>query len=179
MQTNAVIKNILGIGSSLIGKLLLVDALENTFNRIEFSKDPNCLVCGSHPQVTRLIDYEQFCQTSIRDRDLLYEEKYMVTPVELKARIKKQQSVRIIDLRDPVELQIINIPEAENVPFHQLTKEMKRWNKEQEIILICHVGFLSSIAQRMLTEAGFNDVKNLKGGLQAWSRDADPTSLMY
>ncbi|MDO9547335.1 MAG: molybdopterin-synthase adenylyltransferase MoeB [Pelolinea sp.] len=179
LQTNEVIKIILGIGSSLIGKLLLVDALENTFKAIELNKDPNCHVCGSHPQVTKLIDYEQFCQTSIRDRDLVFEEKYMVTPAELKARIAQQQSVQIIDLRDPVELQIIKIPEAENVPFHQLTNTMKKWDKEQQIILICHVGFLSSIAQRIMTEAGFKDVKSLKGGLQGWGRDLDPSSIIY
>jgi sulfur-carrier protein adenylyltransferase/sulfurtransferase len=179
LQTNEVIKIILGIGSSLIGKLLLVDALENTFNSIEFNKDPNCLVCGSHPQVTRLIDYEQFCQTSIRDRDFLYEEKYMLTPAELKEKIARQLPVRIIDLRDPVELQIIKIPEAENVPFHQLTNAVKKWDKSQPIILICHVGFLSSIAQRMMTEAGFRDVKSLKGGLQGWGLDLAHSSIIY
>jgi adenylyltransferase/sulfurtransferase len=179
LQTNEVIKIILGIGSSLIGKLLLVDTLENTYNKIGLSKDPNCVVCGSHPQVTKLIDYEQFCRTPIRDRDLIFEKKYMVTLAELKGRIKKKQSTQIIDLRDPVELQITKIREAENVPFCQLSDAMKKWEKEQHIVLVCHTGFLSSIAQRIMTEAGFKDVKSLKGGLQYWDSDEGQKSNKY
>jgi adenylyltransferase/sulfurtransferase len=179
LQTNEVIKFILDIGSPLIGKLLLVESLENNFNLIEFKKDPNCLVCGSRPQVTKLIDYEQFCQMSIRDRDLDYENEHTVSPAELKEKIKQHQPFRLIDLRDPVELQIIKLPQAENVPFQQVSNVMKKWDIEQEIILICHVGFLSSIAQRMLAEAGFKKVKHLKGGLAGWDRDDDPKSIIY
>ena len=179
LQTNEVIKIIVGFGSSLIGKLLLVDALENAFNVIELNKDPNCLVCGHDPEVTKLIDYEQFCHISVRDRDSAFEKNNSITPAELKEKIMQHQPVRLIDLRDPVELQIIKISEAENVPFHRLSDDMKNWNKEQEIILICHVGFLSSIAQRMMTEAGFSAVRNLKGGMSDWGRDVDPSQIIY
>jgi len=179
LQTSEVIKIIVGFGSSLVGKLLLVDALENAFDVIELNKDPNCLVCGSDPEVTKLIDYEQFCHISVRDRDLAFENKNAITPAELKEKIMQHQPVRLIDLRDPVELQIIKISESENVPFHRLSNDMKKWNKEQEIILICHIGFLSSIAQRMMTEAGFSAVRNLKGGMRVWGRDVDPSPIIY
>ncbi len=178
-QANEVIKLILEIGSPLVSKLLLYDSLENSSNIIEVNKAPNCIVCGTDPQITQLIDYEEFCHMSIRDRDLDSGNSHAISPAELKEKIKQHKPMRLIDLRNPVELQILKIPEAENIPFHRLSVEIKEWDKDQEIILICHIGFLSSIAQRMMAQAGFNEVHSLKGGLRAWAKESDSTAVVY
>ena len=178
-QANEVIKLILEIGSPLVSKLLLYDSLDNSSNIIQVNKAPNCIVCGADPKVTQLIDYEEFCHMSIRDRDLESGNGHTISPTEMKEKIEQRQPIRLIDLRDPVELQILKIPEAENIPFHLLSGKIKKWDKDQEIILICHIGFLSSIAQRMMTEAGFNKVQRLKGGLRAWAKESDSTASVY
>ena len=178
-QANEVIKLILDIGSPLVSKLLLYDSLENSSSIIEVNKAPNCIICGTDPQVTQLIDYEEFCHMSIRDRDFESGDGHAISPSEMKEKMEQHQPIRLIDLRDPVELQILKIPEAENIPFHLLSGEIKKWNKDQEIILICHVGFLSSIAQRMMTQAGFKEVQSLKGGLRAWAKESDSTAFVY
>lgn len=179
LQATEVIKLTLGIGSPLISQMILYDALECKMQTIEVPKNPVCKICGSNPEITQLIDYEQFCHMSIRDQDWGSESSHTVTPAELKEKLQQHQPMRLIDLRDPVELQIIQIPGAENIPFHQLTEKMKEWDKNQKIILICHIGFLSDIAQRMLLEAGFIDVQCLKGGIRAWAGESDSPTRVY
>ena len=179
LQATEVIKLVLGIGSPLISQLLLYDALDSTTSKVKLNKNPDCKVCGNHPTVTHLIDYEQFCNMSIRNHEIFEENNHSISAVKLKEKIKSGQTFRLIDIREPVELQISMIPEAENVPFHRLAEEIKKWDKSQPIVLICYIGFLSAVARSMLAVAGFKDVKNLKGGMHAWSREADSLMNIY
>jgi molybdopterin/thiamine biosynthesis adenylyltransferase/rhodanese-related sulfurtransferase len=179
LQATEVVKLILGIGSPLISQLLFYDALESSMRTIKINKNPNCKVCGAHPEITHLIDYEQFCNTSIRDQDLVAEKSHAISATELNEKIQLGQSLRLVDLREPVELEISKIPNSENIPFYRLSHEMKKWDKSQPMVLICHIGFLSAIAQRMLSAAGFKNVKSLKGGMRAWAREADTSSRIY
>jgi adenylyltransferase/sulfurtransferase len=157
-QALEVIKLILGIGSPLVSRLLFYDALETKMDSISVPKNPTCKVCGQTPEITQLIDYEKFCNTPFRDSDLSLEDKYSINPIALKKEISQG---------------------SENVPFHQLSDEMKKWDKSQPIVLICHIGFLSVIARRIMSEGGFTDVKCLKGGIRAWATEVDSSSRLY
>ena len=179
LQATEVIKLILGIGLPLISQLLLYDALESKTYTIKVTKNPACKVCSPNPEITHLIDYEKFCNMSIRDQDLAIENSHTISPADLKEIIMHGQPLRLIDLREAVELQISVIPNSENVPFHRLSDEMKKWDKSQPVVLICHIGFLSAIARRILSEADFTNVKSLKGGMRAWARDTDSSSRIY
>lgn len=179
LQAAEVVKLILDIGSPLYSQMVLYDSLECKMQTIRLPKNPACKVCGSNPEITRLIDYEQFCRMPIRDQYLNTEDPQGITPLELKEEMEKHAPVRLIDLRDPVELQISHIPGAENIPFHSLSERMKAWDRQQEIILICHIGFLSSIAKQILIEAGFKNVRNLKGGMRAWASEPDSHANLY
>lgn len=179
LQAGEVIKQLLGIGTSLVGKLLLYDALDGTTETVTIRKNSSCKVCSPTPQITQLIDYEEYCNTAIRDHDLAIENRHTISPAELKEQLDHGQYMRLIDLREPVELQISVIPNSENVPFYILPEELKKWDRSQPLVLICHIGFLSVIARRILSEAGFENVKSLKGGMQAWAREIDPSSRVY
>ncbi len=179
LQATEVVKLILNIGSLMISRMVLYDALDCKMQTITIPKNPTCKVCGSKPEITQLIDYEQFCHMPMRDQDFNSEDSHSISPAELKEEIQQHASLRLIDLRDPIELEILQIPGAENIPFHQLTDRMKTWDKDQKIILICHIGFLSNIACRMLLEAGFKDVQCLKGGIRAWAGELDSPSRVY
>jgi adenylyltransferase/sulfurtransferase len=179
IQATEAIKFIFGIGTPLINQLMLYDALENTTTKIKISKNPDCIVCGKRPEIFDLIDYEKFCKLSIRGNDLIGGDAQSISPIELSKKIKNGEEIRIIDLREPVELEISAILKSINVPFIKLTEEMKNWKKSQPIVLVCHIGFLSAIAQRMLAEDGFKNVKSLKGGIRAWATEVDPSVRIY
>lgn len=178
-QAVEVTKLILGIGSPLINQILFFDALECKTEMISVAKNQHCKICGPNPEITQLIDYEKFCRTSFRETDLEIEDKYSINPLELYEDISHGKNYRLIDLREPVELQISVFPGSENVPFNQLPDEMKKWDKSQPIVLICHIGFLSVIARRIMAEAGFKSIKCLKGGIRSWANEVDSTSNIY
>lgn len=179
MQASEVIKYILGIGKSPINHLMLYDAMDNTITKIHISKNSECKVCGSKPSILDLIDYEKFCNLTIQGNDLLDQNIQTISPIALKEKILKEEALLIIDLREPVELEISSIPDSINVPFVKISEEMKKWDKTQQIILICHIGFLSNIAQRMLDAAGFNNAVSLEGGIRAWTKEVDSTLNIY
>ena len=179
IQATEAIKFILGIGTTLINQLLLYDALENSTIKIKISKNPECIVCGKRPEIFDLIDYEKFCKSTIRGNGLIDGDINTITPGELSIKVKNGEELRIIDLREPIELEISVIPKSINVPFIKMMEEMRNWKKSLPIVLVCHIGFLSAIAQRMLTADGFKDVKSLKGGIRAWASEVDPLVRDY
>ncbi|MDP2966103.1 MAG: molybdopterin-synthase adenylyltransferase MoeB [Pelolinea sp.] len=178
-QATEVIKLILGIGSPLISQLLLFDALESKTNIINVPKNPSCKVCRPNPEITHLIDYEKFCNMTIRNQDHAIENSHSINSAELNKEIALGQVLRLIDLREPVEQQIIAIPNSENISFYRFSEEMKKWDKSKPVVLICHIGFLSAIARNIMAEAGFKDVKVLRGGIRAWARETDSSSRIY
>jgi sulfur-carrier protein adenylyltransferase/sulfurtransferase len=180
IQATETIKLILGIGKSLVGKLLLYDALDTSLQTINVRKNPACKVCGQHPQITHLIDYEDFCGVPANDHaGVSANSAAEISPKELAEHLQKGEIIHLIDLRDPVETQISSLPGAESIPFHRLPEQMSRLDPNQELVVFCHIGLLSTYAVRILQEAGFQNVKNLRGGINAWAKEVDPQVLRY
>lgn len=180
IQATEVIKLILGIGEPLIGKLLLYDALEMSMQAIYLRKNPRCKVCGESPEITHLIDYEAFCGVPARaSQENGLQSDCVIEPVDLKQRLEGGDEVVLIDVRDPVEQQISALPGALVIPLERLPQRIKELDPQQEYVLFCRTGVRSARGVRQLAAAGFPKVKNLRGGLNAWAEQVDPTMSRY
>jgi len=180
IQATEAIKLLLGIGSSLIGRLLLYDALEMSFESIKLKKDPNCKVCGTHPEVTQLIDYAEFCGVPGLDHEEGSAGKnWDISVTELAARLRGGEKLRLIDVREPHELAISALPGEENFPLGQLASRLAELDSAQELVLFCKTGVRSTRALELLVSAGFRKVRNLQGGINAWAREVDPKLPIY
>lgn len=180
LQATEALKVLLGIGEPLIGTLLLFDALEMTFDRVRLRKNPSCKVCSDHPEVTGLIDYEAFCGVPGHDRaDGGQEERWNIDPRQLAERLASGSPLRVIDVREPHELQISAFRDAVSIPLGELAARMHELDSADEIVFLCSGGSRSARAVEILAGAGFRKVKNLRGGLNAWARDVDPTMPVY
>ncbi len=174
IQATEALKLLLGIGETLVGRLLIYDALDTSFQSVKLKKNPNCKVCGEHPTITKLIDYEEFCGVPGHDYgNEQAESMWDITPPELVERMKTNH-LQLIDVREPHELQISALPEAENIPLGTLASRLSELNSAQEIVLFCKSGTRSARALELLASAGFKKVKNLKGGINAWASQVDP-----
>ena len=179
IQATEALKLLLGIGETLIGRLLIYDALDTSFQSVKLKKNPNCAVCGEHPTITKLIDYEQFCGVPGHDYgNDQAKSKWDITPPELVERMKTNH-LQLIDVREPHELQISALSEAENIPLGTLASRLSELNSAQEIVLFCKSGGRSMRALELLASAGFKRVKNLKGGINAWAAQVDPKLPIY
>lgn len=178
IQATETIKLILGKGDPLIGRLLLVDALGMKFRELKLRKNPHCPACGPHRTITTLIDYEQFCGVQ-PEPDVGEDELWEITPVELKRRLDRGEALFILDVREPQEWEIAHLPGATLIPLGQLPNRLHELNSADEIVLHCKSGVRSAKAYRLLYEVGFRKIKNLKGGILAWSEQVDPTVPKY
>ncbi len=180
IQATEAIKQILGIGESLIGKLLLYNALDMSYDFVKLRKNPNCLVCSESPEVTELIDYEEFCGMPAHDQDEgSAGEGWDITANELNDRIAEGNGLKLIDVREPHELAISALEGANLIPLGQLASRMHELDSVEEIVLFCKMGGRSTRALEVLVSAGFRKVKNLKGGINAWAKDVDPSLPIY
>lgn len=180
IQATEVIKLILDIGEPLIGKLLLYDALTMSMQSVRLRKNPNCIVCSDHPSITQLIDYEAFCGVPARDmNDGLVGEGRDVDPVVVADWLRQGESIQLIDVRDPVEQQVSALPEARNVPLERLGQRIGDLDPNQKYVLFCRTGVRSARGVNLLVEAGFSQVFNLTGGLNAWAEQVDPAMNRY
>jgi molybdopterin/thiamine biosynthesis adenylyltransferase/rhodanese-related sulfurtransferase len=180
IQTTETLKLILGIGESLIGKLLLYNALDMSFDIVKLHKNPNCKVCGPQPEVTELIDYEDFCGVPAHEDDKgSAGADWDITASKLAQRLSQNDGIRLIDVREPHELEISQIAGAEVLPLGQLASRLSELDPADDIVLICKSGTRSTRALEILVGAGFRKVKNLKGGLNAWAREVDPSQPIY
>ena len=180
IQATETLKLILGVGESLAGKLLLVDALESGFHKVTLQKDPDCMVCGEKRVIHDLIDYEEFCAApavSTPGADL--EPGQLITPQDLAREMKASLPLRLIDVRNPVELAISSFPGAESVPIERLNDRFSTWKAEEEIVFICRTGLRSSRAVKMAARAGFSHARCLQGGINAWAGEIDPSIHIY
>ncbi|MEK7682595.1 MAG: molybdopterin-synthase adenylyltransferase MoeB [Chloroflexota bacterium] len=180
LQATEALKLLLGIGEPLIGKLLIFDALALSFEELRLKKNPNCRVCSENPEVTELIDYEAFCGVPGHDReeDLLASE-FEIEPADLAARLANGERIRLIDVREPHELEISQIEGAELIPLGSLASRMHELDSAEEMVLFCKSGSRSARAVELLAGAGFRKQKNLKGGINAWARQVDPSLPLY
>ncbi len=178
IQAMEAIKLILGIGDPLIGRLLLFDALGMKFRELKLRKNPDCPVCGTHPTVTKLIDYVQFC--GIRGEEAPAQQTTVpdITPRELKARLDRGDDLYVLDVREPHEFQICNIG-GHLIPLGDLPKRVSELDSSKEIVAHCRSGKRSAEAAEFLRKAGFRKLLNLKGGILAWADEVDPSMAKY
>jgi molybdopterin/thiamine biosynthesis adenylyltransferase/rhodanese-related sulfurtransferase len=177
IQATEVIKLILGKGEPLIGRLLLVDALAMKFRELKLRKNPDCPVCGTHPTITKLIDYNEFC--GIRGEEALVETGVPEIQVEeLKRRLDAGEDVFVLDVREPHEYQICNIG-GHLIPLGDLPKRIHELDSSREIVAHCRSGARSAKAVNFLRQAGFRKVHNLSGGILAWADRVDPKMPKY
>jgi molybdopterin/thiamine biosynthesis adenylyltransferase/rhodanese-related sulfurtransferase len=180
LQATEALKVLLGIGEPLIGKLLLYNALDMTFDFVKLKKNPNCRVCGPNADIKELIDYEEFCGVPSHDHG---EEGsagagWDITAPELAERVKTNH-LKLLDVREPHELQISALPDAKNIPLGQLAARLSELDSADDMVVFCKGGTRSARALELLVSAGFKKVKNLKGGINAWARDVDTNLPLY
>jgi adenylyltransferase/sulfurtransferase len=177
IQATEAIKLILVKGEPLIGRVLLVDALGMKFRQVRLRKNPDCPVCGTHPTITKLIDYQEFC--GIRGQEGPVSTKVPeIQPEELKHRLDAGDDIFILDVREPHEYQICNL-NGYLIPLGDLPKRVHELDSSREIVAHCRSGVRSAKAVDFLRQAGFQKVKNLAGGVLAWSDRVDPKMPKY
>ncbi|RLT46248.1 MAG: molybdopterin-synthase adenylyltransferase MoeB [Chloroflexi bacterium] len=181
LQASEAIKLILGIGEPLIGRLLLYDALSMTMEEVKLRKNPDCVICGQHPTVTTLIDYEQFCGMPAHDQGALPTTSSVpeLTVQELKAMLDANRPLRIIDVREPHEWQIVRLEQAKLIPLGDLQAHLSELDSTADHVVLCRSGARSAKAVELLLASGIKRVKNLKGGILAWAREVDTTLPLY
>jgi sulfur-carrier protein adenylyltransferase/sulfurtransferase len=184
VQATEAVKIILGIGEPLIGRFMIYDALKMKFRELKLRRDPECPVCGDHPTVTKLIDYEQFC--GIRPEVDLSQvpganvpNDWEITPVELKQKLDAGETPFILDVREPNEYQINRIAGSTLIPLGELPRRYQELPRDREIVTQCKMGGRSAKAQDFLKSVGFTNVKNLKGGILEWIDKVDPSQPKY
>ena len=171
LQALEAIKLIVGVGSPLVGRLLLFDGRKLQFRELALAKDPDCPVCGEHPAVTALIDYEAFCGVGAR-----VDAAAEIDPRALKERLERRDGgapVVLVDVREPQEAAIAQLPGALLVPLRELPQRIGELPVHAEIVTYCHHGQRSMVGREILKGAGFANVKSLAGGIDAWSREVD------
>jgi adenylyltransferase/sulfurtransferase len=179
IQATEAIKVLLGIGQPLIGRLLLYNALDMSFDFVKLKKNPKCRVCGPNADIHELIDYEEFCGVPGHDHDEgSAGEGFDISANELALRLK-QNHLMLLDVREPHELEISAIPGAVNIPLGTLAARLSEIDSAQDMIVFCKTGSRSTRALELLLSAGFKKVKNLKGGINAWAKDIDPNMPIY
>jgi sulfur-carrier protein adenylyltransferase/sulfurtransferase len=180
MQAIEAIKMIIGIGDSLIGRLVSFDALKLRFKEFKIRKDPSCPICGDHPTIHALIDYDQFCGIPQADAEAAKElEVPTISATELKTKIDRKDKFVLVDVREPFEYDISRIPGSKLIPLGELPARLSELDSADEIVLHCKVGGRSAKALRILQEAGFRKLNNLQGGITAWSDEVDPSIPKY
>jgi molybdopterin/thiamine biosynthesis adenylyltransferase/rhodanese-related sulfurtransferase len=175
IQALETIKWILGAGDSLIGRLVLFDALKLRFRELKLRKDPNCPICGENPTIRELIDYEAFC--GIGDGPSYSGRE--VTAAELAAELKAKDDLVLIDVREPHEWEIAHIEGARLIPLSELPDRLGELDGHAEIVTQCHRGVRSMRALEILRGAGFTKVRSLAGGIDAWAEQIEPAMARY
>ncbi len=178
IQTAETLKLIIGKGESLIGRLLLFDALAMRFRELKLRKNPDCPMCGTHPTITKLIDYAEFCGVRGEEAPAPQTSVPEITPRELKTRLDRGDDLYILDVREPHEYQICNLG-GHLIPLGDLSKRASELDSSREIVAHCRSGKRSAEAVEFLQRAGFRKVLNLKGGILAWSDEVDPSVPKY
>jgi adenylyltransferase/sulfurtransferase len=186
IQATEAVKLILGAGESLVGRLLLYDALNMSFEQVRLRKNPNCPVCGENPTVTQLIDYEQFCGMPAHDRSLYQASANGdavpgITPRELKERLVAGDDLFILDVREPHEWDISNLAHlgAVLIPKGDVVNRMGELDTAREVIVHCRTGARSADVIRQLQQHGFKKMRNLEGGINRWAEEVEPSLPKY
>ena len=179
IQATEAIKLILGAGQPLVGRLLLYDALQMRFRELKLRRDPECPICGDHPTIHALIDYDQFCGVVPAQAQPTAGGLPAVTVEELKAKLDRGDGVVVLDVREPNEYQICRIAGSTLIPLGELASRTAELDRDRELIVHCKMGGRSAKAVALLQERGFTRVRNLTGGILAWIDRVDPSQSKY
>jgi sulfur-carrier protein adenylyltransferase/sulfurtransferase len=184
IQVNEAIKLIVGIGEPLVGRLMVYDALEMTYRAIKIRKDPECAVCGKNPTVTELIDYEAFCGSISQEAaDAARDSTISVKQLKemLDARERGEQDFLLVDVREPGEYEIVNIPGAVLIPKNEflIGDALASLPQDKPVILHCKSGQRSAEVLAVLKAAGLSDAKHVGGGVVAWVNQVEPFKPSY
>jgi adenylyltransferase/sulfurtransferase len=179
IQATEAIKLILGNGAPLIGRLLLYDALQMSFQEFKVRRNPKCPVCGDQPTVTKLIDYEEFCGIRGQEAPKPAAATEEITVEELNGLIKGGKAPFVLDVRNAEEFQICRIQGSTLLPLPELPQKFAQLDKNQEMVVHCKSGMRSAKAIAFLKQQGFTRLRNLKGGILAWAEKVDPTLPRY
>jgi len=174
IQALEAVKLVLGIGESLVGRLVLLDGRALRFRELTVHKDPDCAVCGPRPSVTALIDYEQFCgvgATATWDLE--------ISPAELQAARATGDAPLLLDVRQPFEAEIVRLPGSRLIPLDALPHRLAEIDGHARVVAYCHRGTRSLRAAELLRAAGFSGARSLRGGIDAWAREVDAEMTRY
>jgi adenylyltransferase/sulfurtransferase len=180
LQATEALKVLLGVGEPMIGKLLLYNALDMSFDFVKLKKNPKCRICGPNADIKELIDYEEFCGVPGHDHgdEGSAGAGWDITATELAERNRSVKLV-LLDVREPHELEISALPNVVNIPLGQLAGRLSELDSAEEMVVFCKGGTRSARALELLVSAGFKKVKNLKGGINAWAREVDESLPIY
>lgn len=174
IQATEAIKMLLGLGDTLVGRLLTIDTMTMSFRTLSIRKDPACPACGTH-EIKELIDYDEYCAGPATHVSEVQE----IQPSQLALRLRQGEKLEIIDVREPFEWEMGHIPGARLVPLSRIREEIPRLDKRRETVLYCKVGGRSRVAAQQLAEAGVSEVRNLAGGILRWIDEVDPSLPRY
>ncbi len=175
IQATEALKLILGLGETLVGRLLHFDALKMKFREFNLRRDPACPVCGDHPTITAPIDYEMFC-----GGEQVVESSGSVIDVQtLQKKMAAAAGWTLLDVREPYEVEVASIEGATLMPLGELPSRLAELDRASEILVLCHSGVRSGQAAEFLRAAGFPKVANVAGGIDAWSEEIDPNVPRY
>ena len=180
IQVNEAIKVITGIGDPLVGRLMIYDALEMTYRSVQVRKDPECPVCGKNPTITELIDYEAFCG-AVSEEAQEAAQGSTITARDLKAMMDADESIFVVDVREPNEYEIVSIPGATLIPKGEFISgaALEKLPQDKRIVLHCKSGVRSAEALAIVKDAGFSDAVHVGGGVLAWVSQIDPSLPTY
>ena len=184
LQALEVIKIVLGQGESLVGRLLIFDALELKWREVKIRRNPDCPVCGDEPTQTELIDYDVFCgiaSDQLEDREKTSEKFSEIKSSELKGRLEGNRPPFLLDVREPFEWDIVNLSEfgASLIPLGELNERIAELPSDREIVVHCRSGVRSAKAADILSDSGFSGLYNLNGGILGWIDEVDPCLPKY
>jgi adenylyltransferase/sulfurtransferase len=179
IQATEVLKLAVGMGTTLINRLLLYDALEMKFRELKLRRDPQCPICGEHPSITELIDYEGFCGFGeTPEAPSLHPDEVSVQQLK-QALDDPSLGIRVIDVREPAEYQIAHIEGVPLLPLSQLAQRFRELDPAQNYYIHCKIGVRSLHAVEFLRQQGFQSVKSVRRGITAWSDEIDPNVPKY
>jgi sulfur-carrier protein adenylyltransferase/sulfurtransferase len=180
IQVTEAIKLLTGTGDSLAGRLMIYDALEMSYRTVRVRKDPECAICGKHPTITGLIDYDAFCGAVSEDAAAAASGA-TITATELKEMLDRKDDIFLIDVREPNEYEIVSIPGATLIPKDQFLTgaALEKLPQDKRIVLHCKSGARSAEALAVVKNAGFSDAVHVGGGVLAWVSQVDPSLPTY
>src|SRR5450755_397689 len=180
IQATEAIKLLTGVGESLIGRLMIYDALEMSYRTVKIRKDPECPICGKNPTITELIDYETFCG-AVSDEAQLAAQGSTIVPRELKEWIDRKENIFLVDVREPAEFEIVSIPGAVLIPKGEFLNgsALERMPQDKRIVLYCKSGMRSAEALAIVKGAGFADAVHVGSWVVGWVNQVDPSLPSY